>query len=281
MRIFIVFLIAAQTFSGHAFATDPPALTLFLDGIHLLAASIWMGGLVFIMLFLKNHRDLIMRFLPLFSKAALCSIVVLIITGTFYALILMRKIEYLFYTDWGLFLLAKLALVAAVIFTGSRIRKYIKQENVQGLIIGLKRDFLLMFGILIIVGIFTYLSPVPSNNPLDWRFTSGKVQRNITITPNTAGKNQFTVYLAQPKLNASFKSVTIELLSLSHSEIAPIEVPLQLLNESVSSENAEIEQFTFSAEGTYLAFPGKWKVKLTLVDGSDNETVSEKVMRIY
>ena len=63
--------------------------------------------------------------------------------------------------------------------------------------------------------------------------------------------------------------------------MAPIEIPLRLLNQSVSKYDAAIEQFTFSTEGTYLAFPGKWRVKLILVDGDDNESVSEKVMRIY
>ena len=96
--------------------------------------------------------------------------IVLIISGTFYALILMPKIQYLLYTGWGLFLIAKLVLVAAVLITGSRIRHYLKQENELSLIKWLKRDFALMFGILIIVGIFTYLSPAPSNSPLDWRF---------------------------------------------------------------------------------------------------------------
>jgi copper transport protein len=279
--IWIILLLMAQAFSGHAFATDPPVLTLFLDWVHLLAASIWMGGLLFIMLFLKNHRALIIRFLPQFSKGALLSMIVLISSGTFYALILMPKIQYLFYTGWGLFLIAKLILVAAVIITGSRIRYYMKQEKELNFTIWLKRDFVLMFGILIIVGIFTYLSPVPSNNPLDWRFKSGNDQRNVSITPNAAGNNQFTVYLTKPKMEISYKSVSIELLSISHSDIAPIEIPLHLLNQSISSNNSQVEQFTFSANGPYLAFPGKWKVKLILVDAEDNKIVYDKVMRIF
>ncbi|QGQ96389.1 hypothetical protein EHS13_16605 [Paenibacillus psychroresistens] len=281
VSIWVMLLLVTQAFSGHAFATDPPVITLILDWLHLLAASIWVGGLLFIILFLKNHRLLITRFLPIFSKGALLSMIVLIISGTFYALILIPKIEYLLYTGWGLFLLAKLVLVAAVMITGSRIRHYLKSENELSLRIWLKRDFTLMFGILIIVGIFTYLSPVPSNSPLDWRFYSRNEQRNITITPNVAGNNQFTVYLTQPIEKPEFKSVSIELLAISHKEIAPIKIPLKLLNQSVSKGDAAIEQFTFSAEGTYLAFPGKWKVKLILVDGDDNEAVSEKVMRIY
>jgi copper transport protein len=279
--IWIMLLLVTQAFSGHAFATDPPVITLLLDWLHLLAASIWVGGLLFIMLYLKNHRPLIIRFLPLFSKGALFSLIVLISSGTLYALILIPKIQYILYTGWGLFLLTKLVLVAAVIITGSRIRHYLKQENELSLTIWLKRDFTLMLGILIIVGIFTYLSPAPSNSPLDWRFHSGNDLRNITITPNVAGDNQFTVYLTQPIEKPEFKSVSIELVSISHTEIAPIEIPLKILNQSVSKSDVKVEQFTFSAEGTYLAFPGKWRVKLILVDGSDNETVSDKVMRIY
>jgi copper transport protein len=279
--IWIVLFLSAQTFSGHAFATEPPVFTLILDWIHLLGAAIWMGGLLFIMLFLKNNYTLVQRFLPTFSRGAFLSILALIISGTIYTLILLPKIEYIFYTDWGLFLLSKLVLVIAVIYTGSRIRQYMKQKSINGITAWLKKDFVLVFGILIIVGVFTYLSPIPSNSPLDWRFTQGGEQRNVLITPNMPGNNQFTVYLTQSKERASYKSVTIQLISNSHPEIAPIDVPLHLLNQSESSTNVEVNQFTYSAEGPYLAFPGKWKVKLILLDARDNELIYEKVMRIY
>lgn len=279
--IWITLLLIAQTFSGHAYALEPPILTLLLDWIHLLGASIWIGGLLFIMLFLKNYRALILRFLPTFSKGAMGSILALIISGTGYTLILIPQIQYLVYTGWGLFLIAKLCIVIAIIFTGSRIRKYKRQEKIDSLTAWLKKDFALMFGILIIVGIFTYLSPAPSNSPLNWRFTQGNDQRNISITPNMPGNNQFSVYLTQPKAKASNKFVSLQLYSYSHPDIAPIEIPLDLLNQSTSSFHAEVQQYTYSAEGPYLAFPGKWRVKLIIVDSSDNEQIFERNMRIY
>jgi copper transport protein len=92
--VWIILILVAQTFSGHAFAADPPYLTLFLDWIHLMSASIWIGGLLFIMIFFKNHRTLILDFLPQFSKGALICLLALISTGTWYALILVPKLEY-------------------------------------------------------------------------------------------------------------------------------------------------------------------------------------------
>jgi copper transport protein len=277
----ITLLMLAQTFSGHAYALDPPIFTLLLDWVHLLAASIWISGLLFISLFMKNHRELILRFLPMFSKGALLSIVALVISGTCYALLLIPQIQYLFYTGWGLFLLAKLCLVIAIIFTGSRIRQYLSQGKIEQLRIWLKRDFALMLGILCIVGIFTYLAPAPINSPLDWRFTQGNDQRNVSITPNLPGNNQFSVYLTQPISKANYKSVSIQLHSYNQPDIAPIEIPLRLLNQSVSSSSAEIQQFTYSAEGPFLAFPGKWRVQLILVDLSDNELIYHKNIRVY
>lgn len=77
--VFIILL--AEAINGHAFAFAPHVLTLLFDFLHLAAAALWVGGLVYIISLRKKQPALIRDFIPTFSKIALASIVVLIVTG--------------------------------------------------------------------------------------------------------------------------------------------------------------------------------------------------------
>ena len=78
--VFLLLLLKSQ--NGHAMAFEPVVLSISLDFIHLLVASIWSGGLFFILLFWKKHREYVRPFLLIFSKVALVSIIILTLTGT-------------------------------------------------------------------------------------------------------------------------------------------------------------------------------------------------------
>ena len=164
-------------------AFEPVVLSISLDFIHLLVASIWSGGLFFILLFWKKHREYVKPFLLIFSKVALVSIIILTLTGTALTFIYLPNISDPFYTTWGVFLLIKVSLVLMVILVGGFLRFNLK--NMKGNSVGkwLKIDISLMIFILMIVGCFTRLSPLPQNEPLEWTETKNAIEMTTTISP--------------------------------------------------------------------------------------------------
>ena len=99
------------------------------------------------------------QFMPLFSKAALLSMIVLSITGIFTTVMFLPSIDALF-SGWGYFLLLKIGLVIAVILLASIIRSKYKNDKTAEAEKMVKVDFFLMLIIVIVVSILTYLNPL-------------------------------------------------------------------------------------------------------------------------
>ena len=109
-------------------AFEPRIVTVLIDIIHLLAAAIWAGGLLYILVYWKKQRGHVQQFLLIFSKVALVSILVLIVTGVASTLIFLPQVHYLLYTQWGILLLIKVALVLLVIVIAGILR-YINEKE--------------------------------------------------------------------------------------------------------------------------------------------------------
>jgi copper transport protein len=115
MAAVFVGLAASLSISGHAVTTPPTWLRLPLDMVHVIAAAIWMGGLIqlaFLAPFASNWIGAVRRF----SNVAFASVVVLLLTGVYatYAE-LGRSVPALLESTYGRLILAKLALFLGTI----------------------------------------------------------------------------------------------------------------------------------------------------------------------
>ncbi|MEI7025005.1 copper resistance CopC/CopD family protein [Paenibacillus sp. y28] len=281
--VWVLLLLAAKSVNGHAMAYDPPLRTVALDLIHLLAAAVWAGGLFYLAVHWRKHREHALQFYPLFSRAAFGSIAVLTVTGTISALLYSRKLQYLLETQWGLLLFIKCALVALVIAAAGWMRLLVKRGKLQGAAALLKLDVALMLLISCVVGIFTYLSPTPANTPLYWHEMGTTIHMSANITPNVPGNNNIRVKVWLPeKQGKPPKTVQLYMTSLDRPEVAPIEVPLAPLEGAIGfAEFPDFKDYQYSSQGPYLPFAGNWEVQVRVMDPEDNETVYRKEIRIY
>jgi len=104
---------ASLSITGHAVTTEPMALRMPLDMVHVGAAAIWIGGLIqlgFLAPFAASHLDAITRF----SRVAFASVAVLLVTGAYatYAELGLEAHQ-LIDSTYGRLILAKLLLYAA------------------------------------------------------------------------------------------------------------------------------------------------------------------------
>jgi copper transport protein len=115
-------LIAAV--AGHAGQTSPRGLAVPLDWIHLAAGSIWVGGLIGLLVLWRSlpavHRVAgLVVCVPRFSNTAMVSVLALVGAGTIGAVLHLPTLASLWETSYGRALLAKIALVSAALLVAS------------------------------------------------------------------------------------------------------------------------------------------------------------------
>lgn len=104
--------------AGHAAQTAPRGLSIFLDWLHLAAGSIWVGGLVGLLVLWRSlpvARRVagLVVCVPRFSNVAFVSVVALLASGTGAVIIHFPTVASLWQTSYGKALLVKIGLLAA------------------------------------------------------------------------------------------------------------------------------------------------------------------------
>src|SRR5262245_20155958 len=185
-------LLMGMAAAGHASAAE--GITLFIqlavDGLHLLAAGVWLGGLIPLAMLLSWARSTPQPSTLLIAKEATArfscvgfvSVVTLLITGLFNAWYLVGEIPRLLGTDYGYLLLVKLAILIPLMGLASRNRWRLKPrldaltsrysfEKIPPLLAQIRRGVIgevsLGAAILLIVGIMGITPPARHVQP-DW-----------------------------------------------------------------------------------------------------------------
>ncbi|HSF57653.1 MAG TPA: copper homeostasis membrane protein CopD [Candidatus Binatia bacterium] len=129
-------LLMSLAVAGHASAAEGTTLLLRIgiDALHLLAAGVWLGGLIPLVIFLNwikaTHRPstLVMaqQATARFSRIGFVSVTVLFLTGLFNAWYLVGAFPPLLGTNYGYLLLAKLGILIPLMGLASRNRWRLK-----------------------------------------------------------------------------------------------------------------------------------------------------------
>jgi len=125
-------LLVSLAWISHAAAARVQPLGLLGDALHLCAASVWIGGLLPVAIFLTRARAsslLSERALPVirrFSTLSLSCVSLLIVSGISNSWLLVGSIHALFTTRYGWLLLVKLAAFGVLVGLGARNRFVIK-----------------------------------------------------------------------------------------------------------------------------------------------------------
>ena len=110
--------------AGHAAQTSPRGLTLLFDWLHMASGSVWLGGLVglLVLWFSVSSRErvgVLSVAVPRFSNVAVVSVVVLGATGVGEAINHMPAVNALWETSYGQAILVKAGLLGAAMLIAS------------------------------------------------------------------------------------------------------------------------------------------------------------------
>ena len=103
--------------SGHAGHHESPVLAMVALAVHLVAAAVWIGGLLALVVHLRHHPEQLRVALPRFSTAALICVVAIGLSGIVESVLTLQTWNALWTTDRGGLILAKtvaLTVLAAI-----------------------------------------------------------------------------------------------------------------------------------------------------------------------
>ncbi|HEX5503878.1 MAG TPA: CopD family protein [Thermomicrobiales bacterium] len=215
-------LLLATAFAGHAATTDPVALSVLVDWVHLGATALWLGGLLGLALLLRPlARSLgaaqtgafLAAVAPRFSTLAFVCVELLIVTGLYQAWAHVATPAALGATAYGRALLVKLGLVVPLLGLAAvnhyvalpRLRRPVgaDREGAAAALAGFRRtvwgEAALGVAVLLVVGLLTALPParqpaVAADAPAP---TPAAAAAGVTLAAN-AGPTLVTLTIAPP-----------------------------------------------------------------------------------
>ncbi len=130
-----VALLVTWPLAGHPAAGDGSAVAIAVNLVHTLAMTLWLGGLVLVLVCLRPMRRAVELavVLPRFSRLALVAVATLVATGTFMAWREVGSVTALTTTEYGRVLLAKLVGVFALVVLGNLARLWVRRHLSDGM----------------------------------------------------------------------------------------------------------------------------------------------------
>jgi putative copper resistance protein D len=140
LSLLVLIVLGASVMTDHAASrVDGRIPLIILTALHEVATGFWIGGLPFLLLGLYVNRDKSAQWYltQRFSRMALISVVLLVLSGFFMSLSYVGSWHALIGTSYGLMLLAKITMLGAMLALGAinflMLRKYSPGETIPRL----------------------------------------------------------------------------------------------------------------------------------------------------
>jgi copper transport protein len=214
--------------AGHASIESPTWLFFPSDVLHVLAASVWVGGIACLLLALPaatrelagaERGRLLLATLARFSPLALGAVTVIAITGVVQALIDVRTVHGLLHTTYGALVIVKVGLLLVLTTLGwvnrerviPALRRLVDAVQTPGTTGVLARRtmrgelalMLCVFGVT--AALISYTPPIDADaGPFSVNATLGPAELEMTLEPAEVGLNTAHIYLIDARSGTQF-----------------------------------------------------------------------------
>jgi copper transport protein len=232
------YLTITPALSGHASVEGPRGVFFPSDVLHVLSASVWVGGIACLLLALPRatrrlegpqRSRLLLAVLVRFSPLALGCVIVIAATGVLQAYIDVRSFHGLFHSTYGALIIAKTLLLLALIGLGwinrervipglTRIVSASERPGQTGMLA--RRTMRGELGLMVVVfgvtaALISYAPPIDAaSGPFSVNTTLGPAVLEMTVEPARVGLNTVHLYLINAKDGTQF-TATKELTAVA------------------------------------------------------------------
>jgi copper transport protein len=289
--------------SGHASAGRWVALAIPLDGLHVFAMSVWLGGLAALAVEALRSTDVdaLEPVMDRFSRLAMTAVAVLVVTGGFQAVRQLESWDDLLGTSYGKWLLVKLGAFAGMLVVASASRDIVRfeirrsgrlalanpmpagpgamraapelpepQDTVRRLRTAVWYEIAFAAAILAITAVLVNAAPVQADTSEPYLATlrsdtNENVRFEVQVSPAQVGPNQVHITALDP--NGELVPLVEVAVALSEPSrgIAPIDVDLLRIGTGGH----------YQSTGVSIPFEGRWRIDVrALVTDVEQVTVS-------
>lgn len=222
------YLAATPALSGHASVQSPVWAFFPSDFLHVLAASVWVGGIACLLVAVPaatrlvappERSQLLLAVLKRFSPLALAAVITIALTGTLQAYIDVRSVHGLLHTTYGALIIVKTVLLAGLVTLGwvnrERVIPALKRIVDAGASPGgvgvlarrtMRGESLLMLCVFgVTAALITYAPPIDAaSGPYSTSTSLGPAVLEMTVEPARVGLNTVHLYLIDAKTGTQF-----------------------------------------------------------------------------
>jgi copper transport protein len=279
MLVLLALLGISPSLAGHANAQSPTAVLLPSNAAHVFAISVWLGGLVMLLvalpgatrrLALPDRGRLLAAVLSRFSTMAGACVAVVVVSGVVQSFVYVRNLDNLLHTEYGKILIAKLCLFAVVLAFGgynrqfsvprlNRIAEGGESPGRAGVLLrrALRAEVVLLVAVLGVTGAIAGFAPATAveaatAGPFAKTDTIGPAQIQLTVDPARVGPNLMHLYLLEPRTGAQWDRAEEVRITLVHTGKG-IELPVTARKGGPGH---------FIVDGGVFSSPGTWEVRI-------------------
>jgi copper transport protein len=275
----LAFIAVSPALAGHANAQDPTAVLLPSNVAHVIAISVWIGGLAMLLfvlpaatrlLSLPDRGRLLAATLSRFSTIAGACVAVVLLTGIVQSFVYVRTLDNLLHTTFGQLVLAKVVLFAGVLALGGYNRQFSvprlnkiaaggESPGRAGIMLrrALRGEVLTVVAILGLTGALANFAPstaLARSGPYATTESLGPLQIQLTVDPAAVGPNLIHLYLIDAKTGAQWDKAQEFRVELTQPEksIGPI---------ATTPRKAGPGHYVL--QGTVFGVSGDWELRAT------------------
>jgi copper transport protein len=267
--------------SGHASAASPQGLTGPAVAIHGVGIALWIGSLLPLAAAMKRDGDHALSTLHRFSRTIPIVLAAILLSGGFLAIVQVEHVEALRSTDYGRVLVAKLAVVAALLTIAAwnrfALTFQINQGEIEarlGLIRTIAAELMLMMIVLALVTTWRFTPPpralvAAAAEPAVLSFHTASAFANVAFTPGRAGRVKVSMVI----MTGSYGPLDAKAITVTIANLPAGVEPIARSAQKPGDGSWRIEALT-------IPLPGLWSVRLDILLPDDTNVTLEDQLEI-
>jgi putative copper export protein len=272
--------------ASHAGAQAPVAANLLIQWAHVIAAGVWIGGLLVLVLAVRGQpSEANGRAVRRFSMTAGIAIAVVAFTGIFRAVIEIGSLDKLFASAFGVLILVKVGLFVVLAGLGA-INRFGNVPRASTVLRGLRRvastEVVIGAAVVLVAATLVNVAPpvasaVSAAAPTPTRLVvtgsdfATTVKVRLSVSPGSAGFNNFNLRITDYDTGATVRASSVQL---------EFTQPLRpQLGESTLTLDRQPDG-SFAARGGNLSLAGIWEVAVIIENAQRSTEVHLQVTTI-